>query len=121
MLTRPGYQVFCARNGRDALQALSEQKFDLLFSDVVMPNGISGVELAYEASRLDKELKVLLTSGLFGDKLQLQANEFSTIDKPYRHSDLARRLRSSQRRQDRHLGRTDQVVAWPTTQPFTIG
>jgi len=94
MLRRSGYQVSCACSGRAALQALSDQKFDLLFSDVVMPTGVSGVELAYEARRLDKDIKVLLTSGFLGDKQQRHVNEFPTIDKPYRHSDLARRLRA---------------------------
>ena len=41
----------------------SDQPFELLFSDVVMPNGMNGIELAREAKRLRKDIKVLLTSG----------------------------------------------------------
>ena len=39
------------------------QQVELLFSDVVMPNGMNGVELAREARQLNKDIKVLLTSG----------------------------------------------------------
>jgi PAS domain S-box-containing protein len=98
MLTTFGYRVLCARNGAEAIQMLqSGQEFDLLFSDVVMPNGMNGVELAGEARRLSKGIKILLTSGYAGDVLQRHqaVDEFPIIDKPYRLADLARRLRSS--------------------------
>src|SRR4030088_907579 len=74
----------------------SGQEFELLFSDVVMPNGMSGVELAREARRLNKGIKVLLTSGYAGDVLERHraVDEFPIIDKPFRLADLARRLRS---------------------------
>ncbi|MDB5405217.1 MAG: hypothetical protein JWL84_129, partial [Rhodospirillales bacterium] len=64
MLTGLGYEVLSARNGRDAIQMLkSDEAFDLLFSDVVMPKGMNGVELAREAKRLRNDIKILLTSG----------------------------------------------------------
>jgi signal transduction histidine kinase/HAMP domain-containing protein len=96
MLTTFGYQVSSARNGAEALDMLEgNQEFDLLFSDVVMPNGMSGVELAREARRLNKRIKVLLTSGYAGDVLERHraVGEFPVIDKPFRLGDLARRLR----------------------------
>ena len=97
MLTTFGYWVLCARNGAEAIQMLqSGQEFELLFSDVVMPNGMNGVELAREARRLRKGIKILLTSGYAGDVLERHqaVDEFPIIDKPYRLADLARRLRS---------------------------
>jgi CheY-like chemotaxis protein len=96
-LTALGYRVVCARNGAEAIQMFeSGQEFELLFSDVVMPNGMSGVELAREARRLNKGIKVLLTSGYAGDVLERHraVDEFPIIDKPFRLADLARRLRS---------------------------
>ena len=74
----------------------SGQEFDLLFSDVVMPNGMSGIELAREARRLSKRIKILLTSGYAGDVLARHraVDEFPIVDKPFRLADLARRLRS---------------------------
>jgi signal transduction histidine kinase len=97
MLTMSGYQVSSARNATEALRLLqSGQEFDLLFSDIVMPNGMNGVELAREAKRQRPDIKVLLTSGYAGDVLErLHAvGEFPTIDKPFRLADLAQRLRS---------------------------
>jgi PAS domain S-box-containing protein len=96
-LTAFGYRVHCARNGAEAIEIFrSGQEFDLLFSDVVMPNGMNGVELAREARRLSKGIKILLTSGYAGDVLERHGavDEFPIIDKPYRLADLARRLRS---------------------------
>ena len=69
-------------------------EFDLLFSDVVMPNGMNGVELAREARRLSKGIKILLTSGYARDVLERHGavDEFPIIEKPYRLADLARQL-----------------------------
>jgi CheY-like chemotaxis protein len=96
-LTAFGYRVHCARNGAEAIEIFrSGQEFDLLFSDVVMPNGMNGVELAREARRLNKGIKILLTSGYAGDVLERHqaVDEFPIIDKPFHLADLARRLRS---------------------------
>jgi signal transduction histidine kinase len=97
MLTTFGYQVLCARNGAEAIEILDNgEKFELLFSDVVMPQGMNGIELARQARQRNKGMKVLLTSGYAGDVLErYQAvDEFPIIDKPFRLSDLAWRLRS---------------------------
>ncbi|HEY1983060.1 MAG TPA: ATP-binding protein, partial [Xanthobacteraceae bacterium] len=96
-LTQLGYQVVCARDGEKAKRMLnSGQEFDLLFSDVVMPPGIDGVELAREATRLNKGIKILLTSGNAEDVLARHnaAGEFPIVRKPFRRADLAQRLRS---------------------------
>ncbi len=97
MLTTFGYRVLCARDGVEALQMLeSGQRPELLFSDIVMPNGMNGIELACEAKRLNKSIKILLTSGYAGgplERLRLE-NEFPVIDKPFQLADLAQRLRS---------------------------
>jgi PAS domain S-box-containing protein len=97
MLTTLGYRVVRARNGAEAIQILrSGEEFELVFSDVVMPNGINGVELAREARQRSKEIKILLTSGYAGDALERYraTDEFQIIDKPFRLADLARTLRS---------------------------
>jgi signal transduction histidine kinase len=97
MLTELGYQVLCAGNGADAIHMLKSDKgFDLLFSDVQMPQGMSGIELAREAKRLRNGIKVLLTSGYAEDVLARHraVDEFLVIDKPFRQADLARCLRS---------------------------
>ncbi len=96
MLAKSGYQVRCARNGTEALRMLQSEEFDLVLSDIVMPNGINGIEIAREARRLNKSIKVLLASGYAGDVLERHraVGEFPIIDKPFRMPDLAARVRS---------------------------
>ena len=96
MLVTSGYQVRCARNGSEALRMLQIEEFDFLLSDIVMSNGINGIEVAREARRLNKGIKVLLASGYAVDELERHqaVDEFPMIDKPFRMSELAARLRS---------------------------
>jgi PAS domain S-box-containing protein len=90
-----GYDVLTAENAPAALDMLRRrQPIDLLLSDVVMPKGMTGVELAREARRLRPEMKVLLASGYPRAVLEANASpdEFPLIAKPYRLDELARRL-----------------------------
>ncbi|MFZ0266465.1 response regulator [Caulobacter sp.] len=89
-----GYQVTTAETAAAALKRLKGRKaFDLLFSDVVMPGGVNGVELAHAALKVRPGLKVLLTSGYVGDEAASWANEFPMIDKPYLGPALAAKIR----------------------------
>ena len=97
MLATFGYRVHGARDAAEAMQMLqSGRGFDLLFSDVVMPHGMNGIELARAARRLCKDIKILLTSGYARDVLERHraVDEFLIIDKPFRLEDLARRVHS---------------------------
>lgn len=88
-----GYNVYCARNAADALSILENTSIDLLFTDLVMPGGISGYELAEEAHKQNLKLKVLVTSG-FADKADGSGKkEFELLAKPYGRGDLAEKLR----------------------------
>jgi signal transduction histidine kinase len=97
MLKQLGYQVLRARRGAEAVQMLKgEEEFDLLFSDIVMPQGISGIELAREARRLRNGIKIVLTSGNAADVLARHGaeDEFPIIGKPFRRAELAQYLKS---------------------------
>ena len=95
LLTALGYHVTCATNAAEALEVLrSPAEFDLLFSDVVMPGGISGVSLARTARELRPDLAVLLSSGFVGDGVHGPDIEFPLLDKPYETATLAARIRS---------------------------
>lgn len=96
-----GYEVREATNAREALELLrTDADVDLLFSDVIMPGGMTGIELVAAARRLRPALKVLLTSGN-ADAIQsrraIAGEDFDIIEKPYPHSDLANKLRTIMR------------------------
>jgi CheY-like chemotaxis protein len=89
--------VITAADGREALAKLSEHsEIDLLFSDVVMPGGISGWDVAQRAQQQRPGLKILLTSGYLLETMMPRVRpdlRFAILSKPYRKADLARRLR----------------------------
>ena len=95
-LLEAGYQVLEAANGAEALAALeSNPEVALLFTDIVMPGGMTGDELAREARQRRPALKVLFTSGYA--EPSLAGREFSDtgswLKKPYTARELAIRLR----------------------------
>ena len=90
------YMVVVARDAREALEHLQgPERIDIMFSDVVMPGGMNGAQLATEARALRPELKVLLTSGYVGEagNDQLLQKNLPLLTKPYRRDELAEKLR----------------------------
>jgi DNA-binding NtrC family response regulator len=66
----------------------------MLFSDILMPGGMSGVALATEARKLHRGMGVLLTSGYSADEsVDLRASGFPLIEKPFYRDKLAQMLR----------------------------
>ena len=102
MLRAFGWEVLTAGDGPSALSILRrEADLDVLFTDIVMPRGMNGVELAQEARRMRPQLRVLLASGypasaLPADQGDGENGEFPFLSKPYRASELAKKLRSLQ-------------------------
>jgi signal transduction histidine kinase len=92
-----GYRVVTAVNAARALEILAgDQSIDLLFSDVVMPGGINGAQLAAKARRVRPDLKVLLTSGHTAAALNLEygvPDDLDVVGKPYRREELANKIR----------------------------
>ncbi len=91
-----GYSVYTAENATRALEILSQKNIDLLFSDVVMPGGMNGYELAQQATQILPTLKVLLTSGFTAKSIAqngLQKFSENLLSKPYSKVDLAKRIR----------------------------
>ena len=93
-----GYRVIVTRNGPAALEILrGPETIQLLFTDVVMPGGLFGPELAREAARLRPDLRILMTSGYSEhpvEALDGLGREVQILNKPYRRHDLAMMLRS---------------------------
>jgi PAS domain S-box-containing protein len=95
ILSDLGYRTLVAANGPEALAILDrDHSVDLLFTDIVMPAGMSGTELARQASRLRPDLKVLLSSGYTrkANRWRSGRAEFPFIAKPYRPTTLGKKL-----------------------------
>jgi two-component system cell cycle sensor histidine kinase/response regulator CckA len=101
MLESLGYRVLAAEDAEQALGLLRcEPGIALLFTDIVMPGGKTGVELAQEARAMRPELKVLLTSGFSEAALVASVPEGAVaerLSKPYRKAELARTIRRTLR------------------------
>jgi signal transduction histidine kinase/PAS domain-containing protein len=96
-LTGLGYHVLEACNGKDALKVISERTdVELLFTDIVMPGGLNGRELALEACRINSKLKVLYSSGYAENAILhegLLDKDVQFLSKPYTRRELAARIR----------------------------
>ncbi len=92
-----GYRVIAAQDAREALTRLSEgAEVDVLFTDIVMPGGMNGWELAERAQQIRPALRLLFTSGYALETLVARGRihrETAILNKPYRRPELARRLR----------------------------
>jgi PAS domain S-box-containing protein len=96
-VTALGYRTLVAGTAREAMSILlSGKPVDLMFSDIVMPGGMSGVELAREAGTLRPSLKILLTTGYAAVGREAALGDhgpFPILNKPYRMADLIEKLR----------------------------
>lgn len=96
MLESLGYRVSMVNSPAEALQLIrAGRPVDLLFTDLIMPGSMNGVVLAREAKRMLPTIKVLLTTGYASESLERHGadGEFPVLDKPYRHDELARKIR----------------------------
>ena len=96
ILSGLGYTVVTAASADEALKMIDcGLTFDLLFTDIVMPGDLNGVQLAREVRRRTPGIGVLLTTGWSDKALDEVGNRdaFDLIAKPYRRPDLARKLR----------------------------
>ena len=92
-----GYDVLTATDALEALEVLGRgTHIDVLFSDIVMPNGMNGVELSRKARALRPGMKILLASGYPISALPSEGlgEGISFISKPYRWAELSDKLRA---------------------------
>lgn len=90
-----GYVAVAAGSAQAALDILRNgSRVDLLLSDIMMPGGMDGLQLADEARRIRPELKILLTSGYSAGFSQAQMPGVPLLSKPYDRAQLERRLDS---------------------------
>jgi two-component system, chemotaxis family, CheB/CheR fusion protein len=94
-----GYRVLAAENATAGLRLLEQQSVDLLLTDIVMPGGINGRELAQRARQRWPGIKVVFTSGFSEAWLSGHAGRLPSraplLSKPYRKEELASAAREA--------------------------
>ena len=102
ILQEQGYEVIVAGNGQEALEQLrSDRLFDVLFTDIALPGGISGFDIANNAVLIQPRIKVLYTTGYprsiatpDGEEPDPSAQNTNLLSKPYRREVLLTTLRT---------------------------
>jgi PAS domain S-box-containing protein len=97
ILRELGYRVLEAHDGQSALRVLDQHaRVDILFSDVVLPGGMTGAQVAAQARALRPKLKVLFTTGYARNAIIHHGRldkGVQLITKPFSFSDLAAKIR----------------------------
>ena len=104
-LTETGYRVVVAHSAEEALKAFDEagargDPVDLVFSDVIMPGGVSGLVLAQQVRERSPGTPVLLTTG-YNDEMSLdgpQTPALEVLGKPYKWTELIDRVQAALKR-----------------------
>jgi two-component system cell cycle response regulator CpdR len=89
-LTKAGYEVASFDNGKSAYDRLREEPFELLLTDIVMPE-MDGIELARKATEIDPALKVMFITGFAAVALNPDNNapkDAKVLSKPFHLKDL---------------------------------
>lgn len=89
-LSRLGYRVTCAHDGRDAVKKISAEKFDLAIMDIMMP-GMDGITALGEIKKIDPEIEVIMATGhgTMGTAVQsMRKGAFDYLHKPFQPSQL---------------------------------
>ena len=99
ILKRAGYRVTEADNANDARRCWDESKdgFDLLLTDILMPGGESGVELARDLRAQHPDLKIITITGYSGDTIRhsdIDAIGATLIHKPFTRASLTHQVRA---------------------------
>ena len=99
ILRSQGYEIVEAADAREAIEHLETGRpCDLLFADVVLPGGMSGVELVEEAKRIRPGIKVLHTTG-YAENAVMRRGELveviMMVNKPYRRAELLHKIRAT--------------------------
>jgi CheY-like chemotaxis protein len=100
ILQECGYQILEASSGREALLVWDRHQgaIDLVLTDVVMPEGISGMDLAQRLLATKPKLKIVFASGYSMDNLDtafVRNGRAGFLQKPYTHITLAQAIRSA--------------------------
>lgn len=117
ILEMAGYRVTTATSGDEGLKKLVEHqatdRFDLLFTDLVMPGSLNGILLAQEATKLDPGIAILMATGYNEELVADGPSDIGqdVLGKPYRRTELLDRVRQAlsnrEKQQDSRRNRSD--------------
>jgi len=102
-LQRVGYEVDSVGCGTEAIPLLQKDRFDLLLTDIVMPE-MDGIELAQKASEMDPDIRVMFITGFAAVALQSgrTAPEAKMLSKPFHLKDLVAEVDRIFQTEDQH-------------------
>ncbi|WP_114229017.1 MULTISPECIES: cell cycle two-component system response regulator CpdR [Sphingomonas] len=102
-LTRVGYDVAAVGCGTEAMPLLEQERFDLLLTDIVMPE-MDGIELAQKAAVIDPAIRVMFITGFAAVALQSgrTAPEAKLLSKPFHLKDLVAEVDRIFQTEDQH-------------------
>ena len=102
-LERVGYHVTAVDRGTEAIPLLESEPFDLLLTDIVMPE-MDGIELAQKASAIDPAIRVMFITGFAAVALQggRTAPEAKLLSKPFHLKDLVMEVDRIFQTEDQH-------------------
>ncbi|PHS74491.1 MAG: hypothetical protein COB19_06625 [Porticoccus sp.] len=87
-----GYRAIPAVSALEAMNVLEKQAIDLVFSDISMPGGMNGIELAEHVVECYPQTPVILTSGYSEELVERNANQWIVVQKPYLKNDIVEAL-----------------------------
>lgn len=96
-LSSAGYRPTAVADGQQALDTLSKEKFDVLVTDIVMPN-VDGIALALKAVRLFPDLRIVMISGYAQERMRahnLDALVHRIIAKPFSLEEICDAVKDS--------------------------
>ncbi|MFN3480231.1 MAG: sigma-54-dependent transcriptional regulator [Thermodesulfovibrionales bacterium] len=99
-LKREGYEVTGARNGREAIEFLQKERFDVVITDIKMPE-MSGMEVLEKAKEIDPDTEVLIITGFgsIGSAVEaMKKGAYDYITKPFDLDELIIKVRNIQER-----------------------
>jgi two-component system cell cycle response regulator CpdR len=102
-LERVGYRVTAVDNGAAALPLLEDEPFDLLLTDIVMPE-MDGIELAQKAAEIAPGLRVMFITGFSAVALKAgrKAPDAKVLSKPFHLKDLVAEVERMFQSEDQH-------------------
>jgi hypothetical protein len=91
-----GYRTIEAKSDRCALALLKESpEVDLLFSDMVLPGGMTGLVIAEQARHVRPDIKILFMSGHTESGAELANVDVELIEKPFKRAVVAEKVRAT--------------------------